>query len=155
MTAMRTFSPKQVVHRNVRRMISLVQLITLTDAVMLSALLLFAVLVFTVYGQLMMKSRALAHATDFDAQGKLLHYLLQMFMDVGVLSAIGAAFLAGVCWMLAIALLDVGFAYPFMALSFVLVPIGSKLLFGEVLPAMQLLALALIIAGVTLSALSR
>ncbi len=122
---------------------------------MLSALLLFSVLAFTVYGQLMMKSRALVHAADLaGAQGKL-HYLVLMFSDIGVLSALGAAVLAAICWMLAIARLDVGFAYPFMALSFVLVPIGSKLLFGEALPVTQLLALALIIAGVTLSALAR
>jgi drug/metabolite transporter (DMT)-like permease len=83
------------------------------------------------------------------------HYLVQMFTDIGVISALGAAVLAGACWMLAIARLDVGFAYPFMALSFVLVPIGSKLLFGETLPVVQIFALALIIAGVTLSALTR
>lgn len=122
---------------------------------MLSALLLFACLALTVYGQLMMKARALTHATDLvGVQGKL-HYLIQMFADVGVLSALGAAILAAICWMLAIARLEVGFAYPFMALSFVLVPLGSKFLFGEPLSAIQLLALALIIAGVTLSALTR
>lgn len=122
---------------------------------MLSTVLLFFVLVFTVYGQLMMKSRAMVYATDLAGAQAKLHYLIHMFSDIGVISALGAAVLAAICWMLAIARLDVGFAYPFMALSFVLVPIGSKLFFGEPLPAVQLLALALIIAGVTLSALTR
>jgi drug/metabolite transporter (DMT)-like permease len=76
-------------------------------------------------------------------------------MDVGVISALGAGVFASICWMLALARLEVGYAYPFIALSFVLVPVGSTLLFGEPLPRTQLLALALIIAGVTLSALSR
>ena len=118
------------------------------EALMLSALLLFLVLALTVYGQLMIKARAIAHAGDIASVQAKLHYLGLMFTDIGVLSALGAAVLAGVCWMLAIARLDVGFAYPFMALSFVLVPVGSRLLFGEALPAVQLLALALIIVGV-------
>lgn len=122
---------------------------------MRSSLLIAAVLAFTVYGQLMIKSRALVHSADvLGAQSKL-HYLAMMFLDVGVLSALGAAVLASICWMLAVERLDVGYAYPFMALSFALVPIGATLLFGEPLPKMQLLALSLIIAGVTLSAVSR
>jgi multidrug transporter EmrE-like cation transporter len=122
---------------------------------MISALLLFAVLALTVYGQLMMKSRAVTHAADFSGALPKLHYLALMFMDIGVLSALAAAVLAAICWMLAIARLDVGYAYPFMALSFVLVPVGSMLLFGEPLPRLQLVALALIIAGVSLGALTR
>jgi multidrug transporter EmrE-like cation transporter len=126
-----------------------------SGASMYSGLLLFAVLALTVYGQLMIKWRALAHAGEaIGLQGKL-HYLVSMFTDIGVLSGLAAAVLAGVCWMLAITRLELGYAYPFMALSFVLVPVGSTLLFGEPLPKLQLLALALIIAGVALSALTR
>ena len=122
---------------------------------MLSALLLVAVLALSVYGQLMLKSRAIVHSAEFaGTQGKL-HYLLLMFTDIGVLSSLAAGVLAAVCWMLAIARLDVGYAYPFVALSFVLVPIGSGALFGEALPATRLIGIALIIAGITLSALSR
>jgi multidrug transporter EmrE-like cation transporter len=122
---------------------------------MLSSLLVFAVLALTVYGQLMIKSRALAHATQAVGVPAKLHYLMMMFNDVGVLSSLGAAVLAGVCWMLAVERLEVGYAYPFMALSFVLVPLGSTVLLGEPLPAVQWLGLALIIAGVTVSALAR
>jgi multidrug transporter EmrE-like cation transporter len=122
---------------------------------MLSALLLSAVLALTVYGQLMIKARSLAHVAELAGTQSKLHYLTLMLTDVGVLSALAAAVLAAVCWVLAIARLDVGYAYPFMALSFVLVPLGSMLLFGEPLPKIQLIALALIVAGVTLSALTR
>jgi multidrug transporter EmrE-like cation transporter len=57
--------------------------------------------------------------------------------------------------MLAIERLEVGYAYPFMALTFVLVPLGSMVLFGESLPAIQVPSLALIVVGVTVSALTR
>ena len=42
-----------------------------------------------------------------------------------------------------------------MALSFVLVPLGAKLIFGEPLPRIQIAGMALIVIGVTLGALSR
>lgn len=119
------------------------------------AIWLLAVLGFTVYGQLVIKARALAHAGSAVAASERLHYLVAMFTDLWVLSGLAAAVLAGCCWMLAIERLDIGFAYPIMALSFVLVPLGSTLLFGEPLPKTQLLALLLIVAGVTLSTLTR
>lgn len=122
---------------------------------MRSAVFLAAVLAFTLYGQLVIKARALAHARDTIAASNRLHYLAAMLTDMWVLSGMAAGLLAGVFWILAVQRLDLGFAYPFMALSFVFVPVGSMLLFGEPLPMLQLLALGLIIAGVTLSALAR
>lgn len=122
---------------------------------MRSALLLFSVLALTVYAQLVVKARALVHAKEIIAQSPQMNYLLAMFTDPWVLSGLVGVLVAGACWMLALQRLEIGFAYPFMALSFVLVPVGSMLLFGDSLPKIQLLALALIVAGVTLSALTR
>jgi multidrug transporter EmrE-like cation transporter len=103
----------------------------------------------------MIKARALTHAAEVISSPDRPHYLFAMFTDMWVLSSLGAAVLAGACWMLAIERLEVGYAYPFMALSFVLVPLGSMALFGEPLPAIKLLGLALIVAGVTVSALAK
>ena len=122
---------------------------------MLPYLFVFAVLVFTVYGQLMIKARAIVHAVPASEGSAKLQYLFAMFTDISVLSGFAAAVLAAACWMLAIEKLPVGYAYPFMALSFVLVPIGSMVLFGERVPPTQLLGLGLIVAGVTVSALVR
>lgn len=121
---------------------------------MLPLLMVFAVLALTVYGQLMMKARALTHAAPVGEAGRL-QYIVSMLSDVGVLSCFGAAVLAAVLWMLAIERLEVGLAYPFMALSFVLVPLGSMVLFGERVPPMQFAGLALIVAGITVSTLAR
>jgi multidrug transporter EmrE-like cation transporter len=122
---------------------------------MQSTVLLFAVLALTVYGQLVIKSRAIVHALEIAGTAGRLRYLAAMFSDFWVLSALAAAVLAGACWMLAVARLEVGYAYPFMALSFVLVPIGSTVLFGEPISGVRLAGIALIIAGVTVSALAR
>jgi drug/metabolite transporter (DMT)-like permease len=122
---------------------------------MLPYLLVFAVLGFTVYGQLMMKARAIALAGPATEGSAKLQYLLAMFGDIGVLSSFAAAVLAAVCWMLAIEKLPISEAFPFMALSFVLVPVGSVVLFGEKIPPIQFLAIGLIVAGVALSAFTR
>ncbi len=121
---------------------------------MRSGLLVFAVLGLTVYGQLVIKARATIHTAQAGAQERL-PYLAQMFTDLWVLSALAAAVAAAVFWMLAIQRLEIGYAYPFVALSFVLVPLGATAFFGEPLPAIQLLGIALIITGVTVSALAR
>ena len=51
--------------------------------------------------------------------------------------------------------LELGLAYPFMALSFVLVPPGAAVIFGEPPPRPQIFGMALIVIGVTLGALAR
>ena len=87
------------------------------------------VLALTVYGQLIVKARAI-----FYSEGEPMsrtEYLVLMFTDVHVLAGLGAAAAASAFWILAIERASLSFAYPFMALSFVLVPIGSQIWFGE------------------------
>jgi len=116
-------------------------------------LLLAAVLALSVFGQLIIKARALVHGTAL--AGGYLHYLVAMFTDIGVLSGLAAAVVAGMFWMLAIQRLDLGYAYVFMALSFVFVPLGSALFFHESVSFQQIAGIGLIVAGVSLSALAR
>jgi drug/metabolite transporter (DMT)-like permease len=122
---------------------------------MLSHLLLLAVLVLSVYSQLTMKSRALVYSSAAGSSADHLQYLITMAMDWRVLSAVGATFLAGVCWLLALQRLDLGYAFPFMALTFVLIPLAANLFLGEPLPMAQFLGLGLVLAGVSISALAR
>ena len=109
----------------------------------------------SIYSQLTMKSRALVHSSASNSSAEYLHYLFLMATDWKVVSAAGATFLAGVCWLLAIQRLDLGYAFPFMALSFVLMPVAANLFLGEPLPMAQFFGLGLVLAGVTLSALAR
>lgn len=117
-------------------------------------LFILAVLLLTTYGQLVLKARSLTYMRTISAADSV-SYLLAMFTDVWALSGWASAVLAGCFWMLAIQNSDLGYAYPFMALSFVLVPIGAAIFFGEPLPLSQLAGLALIVGGVTVSTLSR
>jgi multidrug transporter EmrE-like cation transporter len=122
---------------------------------MLPHLLLAAAIVLSIYSQLTMKSRALVHSSASNSSAEYLHYLFLMATDWKVVSAAGATFLAGVCWLLAIQRLDLGYAFPFMALSFVLMPVAANLFLGEPLPMAQFVGLGLVLVGVTLSALAR
>ncbi len=111
-----------------------------------------ATLLLTVAGQLLVKWRALEIAGS-EATSDRLSYLLAMFTDPFVILGLGLAVLASVSWMLAVQGMAVSVAYPFMALSFLLVPLAAVLFFGEALGAFQVLGLLLIVAGVALTGL--
>jgi drug/metabolite transporter (DMT)-like permease len=108
----------------------------------------------TVYTQLMVKSRALAKASLVAERGKL-YYLVLMFTDPLVLSALVGAVLASALWILALQRTEVSLAYPFMALSFVLVPSAAAFLFKEPISPIQALGLVLVVAGVAVNSFAR
>lgn len=105
----------------------------------------------TVYGQLIVKARALVFAPA-TAGGSKLDYLIAMYTDIGVLSGFVAGVIAAICWVLALEKAGLNFAYPFMALSFVFTPAAAHYFLGEALNPFQLIGLGLVVAGVTLNA---
>lgn len=105
----------------------------------------------TAYGQLVVKARALQHSAAMS--GRKIDYLVAMYTDVAVLSALGAAVLASVCWTLALEKAGLAFAYPFMALSFVIVPVAARLLLGEQISLLQVAGMGFILMGVALTAM--
>jgi multidrug transporter EmrE-like cation transporter len=111
-------------------------------------------LALTVYGQLIMKARALVHAPGAASLPKS-NYLWAMYTDIGVLSGLLAGVLASACWALAIEKLDLGLAYPFMALSFVVVPLSASFLFSEPVSLRQFVGLCVIVVGIALSTVGR
>lgn len=106
----------------------------------------------TVYGQLILKWRlGVLGAMPTDMRGAVI-YLLGALLDLYVLSSFGAAFLGGLTWMAALTRFDISYAYPFMALSFVLVLIFGWMLLGEPLTAAKVVGMAFIILGIWLGA---
>ena len=71
-----------------------------------------------------------------------------------ILTLLGAAFIASLFWMLALTKLPLSHAYPFMAVTFVLVVLGGAWFFAEPLSTQRIVALVLIGAGVVISGLS-
>ncbi|WP_201316267.1 EamA family transporter [Dyella sp. EPa41] len=108
-------------------------------------------ILFTVYGQLVLKWQAgLLMATHSPGAGQL-QYIMRMLMNPWVLSGLAAAFLASLCWMTAVSRLQLSKAYPFMALNFVLVGIAAVPLFGELFTWPKALGLVLIVLGIVIS----
>ena len=113
-----------------------------------SLALVFCTVVLTSYVQLIIKwrvSRAGAIPVDF---AKKALFLTGLWLDPFVLTALFAAFLAGLSWMAAMTKLELSFAYPFISLSFVLVFVFSALLFHESITAPKVVGMLLIIAGI-------
>ena len=104
-------------------------------------------MIFTVYGQLVVKwqtNRAGAFPAD---SSERLHYIVRFFTSPWVISGVAAAGLAAICWVIALTHLELSRAYPFMAASFVAVIVLSALIFGEALTAAKIAGALLIIAG--------
>ena len=101
----------------------------------------------TVVGQFLIKWQVLkAGPMPADTGGRL-EFLLRLLMNPWVLSALAAAFLASISWMVAMTRLPLSEAYPLTALTFVCVVFGGAWLFLEPVSPMRVLGVALIVAG--------
>ena len=102
---------------------------------------------FTVYGQLMVKSRVTALGAQPGASSDHVRMVARYLLDPGVLSGLFAGFLAAVCWMLALSKFQLSYAYPFTSLSFVLVLLLSAYVLREPLSATKAAGVGLIVLG--------
>ena len=111
---------------------------------------LLATVVLTVYGQLAFKWR-IDESGEFPAGGReRVEFAVRFLIDPWVISVFAAALLASGTWAAALTRFELSFAYPFMALSFVLVLLFSALLFSEGVTAPKLIGVTLIVAGLAI-----
>lgn len=104
-------------------------------------------LVFTVYGQLVLKWQ-IGQAGPMPAEiGDKLLFLLRQFLNPWILSGFLSAFFASLAWMAAMTRLELNYAYPFISLAFVIVMVFSVLFLGEGLSWQRVLGTAMVIAG--------
>lgn len=66
-----------------------------------------------------------------------------------------ATFLGGVAWMLTLTKFEVSYAYPWMSLNFVLMPVLGLIIFRESFHPLKAIGTALIAIGVFLISRSR
>ena len=104
--------------------------------------------IFTVYGQLVIKWQVVKAGAMPATIGSKLIYILHLLLSPWVISGFAAAFIAALFWIAAMTKLELSYAYPFMSLSFVLVFFLSLLFFHETFTVIKLLGLLLIISGV-------
>jgi drug/metabolite transporter (DMT)-like permease len=107
-------------------------------------------LLFTVLGQLLLKWQLGLGGQHGVEPTDRIAFLAQLLANPWVLAAFAAGFAAALCWMLALNKLPLSHAYPFMALSFVLVLLLSAAMFGESLNWPKAAGALLICLGVAL-----
>lgn len=104
-------------------------------------------LLFTVYGQLVLKwQMGQASAMPDKGLDKLL-FLLQQFFNPWIMSGFLSAFLASLAWMAAMTRFELNYAYPFMSLAFIIVMFFSVLFLNESLTPQAILGTVMVVAG--------
>lgn len=115
-------------------------------------LYIFGCIAFTVYGQLILKWR-IAQRGQFPADfADKIWFLAKALIDPCIISGFIAAFVASLFWMAAMTKFELSSAYPFMSLAFVLVLLFSALLFREPITIGKVIGMALICAGIIVTA---
>src|SRR5699024_12209791 len=77
-------------------------------------------ILFTVYGQLVLKWKINDYGSLPAAFLDKITFLMQLFLNPWILSGLLAAFLEALSWMAAMTKFEISYDYPFMSLSFVL-----------------------------------
>ncbi|WP_321495012.1 EamA family transporter [uncultured Desulfobacter sp.] len=107
--------------------------------------------VFTVYGQLILKWRIVDYgALPVPFMDKVI-FLIRLVADPFILSGFLSAFIASLFWMAAMTKFDLSFAYPFMSASFVFVFFFSMFLFDEPFSIHKVLGLFFIVLGIVIT----
>lgn len=110
-------------------------------------------IVFTVFGQLIIKQQ-LDAAGDRAGEGRLLAFVLEfIFTRPLVIVGFASALLAAMCWVATLTRFELSFAYPFMALNFVVVTLVGAIAFSEAVNAYKLVGLLVVCSGLIVVAL--
>lgn len=107
----------------------------------------FLTILFTVYGQLIVKNEISNLGIMPTQVNLLLSYLFRAFTNIKVLSGIFSAIFAMICWFGAISRIDLSFAYPFMSLAFPLVLLLAIVFFHEPFYWSKVIGTFLIVLG--------
>ncbi|MFW6180758.1 MAG: EamA family transporter [Spirochaetota bacterium] len=112
-------------------------------------LMILAAVALAVTGQVLVKQGMNALGT-VQFSGGILSAYGRIFTSPLVLAGTVSYTVSILFWIYALSRVDLSFAYPFLALSYVLVIIASWLLLGERIPPLRWIGLAVICAGILL-----
>jgi drug/metabolite transporter (DMT)-like permease len=107
-------------------------------------------LLFTVYGQLVLKWQMGGAGPLPDGAADKLLFLLRQFLNPWVFSGFVSAFIASLAWMAAMTRFDLAYAYPFMSLAFVIVMVFGALFLGESVNPAKAVGTLLVVAGLVM-----
>jgi multidrug transporter EmrE-like cation transporter len=117
----------------------------------MSYIYIFGTILFTVYGQLIIKHQVAKYGALPEDMFEKLKFVFNLFLNPFIISGFLSALIASMFWMAAMTKLQLSHAYPFMSLSFVFVFFLSIWLFGEAFTPGKLIGLILIVLGLIVS----
>ena len=80
--------------------------------------------------------------------------LVALFLQPGILAGLGCYAVSVVIWLGALSMVEVNYAYPFLALGFLAKALMAQWFLGETIPGVRWVALGIIVLGVALQAWS-
>ncbi len=83
-----------------------------------------------------------------DELGNKIWFLLEFLLRPWVLFAMFITFAGGVSWIVAMTKLDLSYAYPYVASTFIIVPLLAAFLLGEHISIGTMVGTVLIISGI-------
>jgi drug/metabolite transporter (DMT)-like permease len=106
-------------------------------------------------GQLLLKfGLRQVEATGFHGVKGLGIFIVSVFSTPLILAAIPVYVIGLVVWLVVLAELDLSYAYPLVALTYVLVPLVSYMILGEHIPPLRWIGVGVVFAGVVLVGLT-
>ncbi len=115
----------------------------------------FGTILFTVYGQLILKWRIVKYGALPDHFMGKVFFFAKAIIDPYVFSGLLAAFVASLFWMAAMTKADVSFAYPFITAGLTLLTVLlAVIILGEPITWLKSTGILLIISGVVVMAFS-
>lgn len=121
---------------------------------MISYIYILLTVLFTVYGQLILKWQLNKAGVLPELFIEKVQFLFLLFLNPWVISCFAAGFLASLTWMAALSRLQLSYAYPFMSLSFLFVLLLSGIFFSETITLPKLMGIGLIMLGIAVSSIA-
>jgi multidrug transporter EmrE-like cation transporter len=116
-------------------------------------LYIFGTVLFTVYGQLIVKWQVGKSGSLPTDSMERAWFLLRFVLNPWILSSLLAAFFAFLCWVAAMTKFELSYAYPFTSLAFLLVLMLSGTFLHETITMPKLLGTALIVIGIAVASI--
>jgi drug/metabolite transporter (DMT)-like permease len=88
-------------------------------------------------------------------RGSLSAELIRLVFNPVVFSGLMLYVVSTILWLAALSKTTLSFAYPFTALTFILVMLSSRMVFLESIPPLRYLGIGLIVAGILLSSVAK
>ncbi len=106
--------------------------------------------IFAAISQILMKWQTSLTKDQLEELDSKLLFLAHFLLRPWVVAAFFFTFLGGITWILAISKLELSQAYPYVAITFIVVPAAGLFIFGETMSTQKLLGSAVVVVGIGL-----